>query len=141
MFGGNSSQSFCSGSAEFPAHADLIRGLLTKLLTDGKWEWVHFEAANRDHCLEIADDVNAILINLPFPFAQSLEEKFQRAGVTLPADWKLTTFRRRGWWRAGHADFTAPRDSLEDAVAFSVDVFQRLFGVDGREPIKGWLER
>ena len=112
MIGGNSSSIFRSGSTEYPSHEDLIRGLLCKLVIDDKWEWVHFEAEDHRHCLEIADEEDLLLINLPFPFTKSLEETFRQASLTFPATWQLTAFRERGWWRAGYAELAAPHHVL-----------------------------
>ncbi len=139
MFGGTFSRTFRSGSTEHPTPRDLIRGLLNKLFASESKEWVHFEATDPSHWLEIANGGDSLMVKLSFPFAQSIEEVFQESGVTVPAAWPRTAYRQRGWWSAGNLQFMAPRDDLEQVVAFSEEVFQRLFRVGGDEPIKGWL--
>lgn len=141
MIGGHSSQKFCSGSLEYPTHEDLFRGLLVNLRGTDSWEWIHFQAAERSHWLEIADDADSLLVNISFPFSQPCDEVLREAGVIPPAAWQRTAFRRRGWLSAGYTEFLAPRDQFEQVVAFAKDVFQRLFRVASHDPIEGWLAR
>jgi len=79
-------------------------------------------------------------VNLAFPFAQALDKVFQESGIAVPATWQQTAYRRQGWWSAGTDMFSVPRDEQESVIAFSEDVFSRLFQVGEDQPIKGWLD-
>ena len=125
----NSTRTAHSGTPEYPTPCVLVERMVNELVSTEKWNWVTFETEPMKHFVEVAHDGGDDLeINVAYGFSEDYKDLFARHGLSIPDDWLVKEFKKKGWLGSGTMLLAATVREI-DRVALFIDVcFKTIYG-------------
>ncbi len=117
---------FTSGTADHPTPADLFHTMLETLVVKGKAgsDWVHFDALGSKPWVEVALEIDELLIQFMYKFEDDPIKQLARRGIDIPKHWELDHLLPKK-----SAAFVVPISDRPDVASMVDTIFQKSLGV------------
>ncbi|MFM1945068.1 MAG: hypothetical protein RI897_4050 [Verrucomicrobiota bacterium] len=117
-----------SGTPDYPTPRVLVERMVAELVSPRRWSWVTFETKPMKHFVEVAlEGEDELVINVAYRFSEDYQSLFARQSITIPDDWRMSQFKKKGWLGAGTMLLTTGIRDVDRIAEFVVHLFPALY--------------
>ena len=123
------SKTFRSGTPEYPSPRLLVERMVAELVSSRQWGWVTFETKPMKHFVEVALEGDAdLVINVAYGFSEDYQALFARQKIAIPDGWRVSKFKKKGWFGAGTMLLTTGISDVDRIAEFVDRLFPAFYG-------------
>ena len=132
------SMTFYSGTPEYPTPRLLVERMVGELVSFRQWGWVTFETKPMKHFVEVAlEGDDELVINAAYGFSEDYQALFARQQLTIPDGWRVTKFKKKGWFGTGTMLLTTGIQDVDRIAPFVDRLFASLYGEQAGYKLSG----
>ena len=117
-----------SGTPEYPTSRVLVERMIAELVSSRQWSWVTFETKPMKHLVEVAlEGDDELVINVAYGFAEDYQTLFARQSITIPDGWRVSQFKKKGWFGVGTMLLTTGIRDIDRIAEFVAHLLPALY--------------
>lgn len=122
---------YSGGDQEVTSRLDAIASAATELFAaDSNWLWVTVESEGSNKAIQIANEANCPVINIPHKERRGLYPLFKQAGLDLPDGWIVSRDKQKGLFSSGYLEIRGYLYRQVDFSYFVEEVGVKILGWD-----------